>query len=286
MKTVAFATCSLFPDLADDDRLALAPLRERGIAVEPVLWDDRAAAWEKYDAVIIRSTWDYYLHIGDFTRWLDRIHAAGVPLFNPYPVVSWNKEKSYLRELERKGVSVVPARWLEKGTDATLEELIRSSGWEKIVVKPAVSAGGHRTTVFTADAAEKDEAEFQSELRQDTLIVQPFLEEITTEGEWALIFFDGAFSHAVIKKPKAGDFRVQEKHGGTSRRADPPPAVLEEARRILGMVETRCLYARVDGVITGGKLRLMELELLEPSLFLGLDPEAPSRFASAIAARL
>lgn len=241
----ALVTWSGLPELAEDDRLLLAHLDARA-----VVWDDPAVDWRAFDAVVIRSTWDYHKRIGEFRAWIDRLDASGARLWNPPALLRWNTHKRYLIDLAARGVNVVPT-------------LLTS----RVVVKPAVSATAYRTHVLDP---------FEQEM-----LVQPFIDEVITGGEWSLIFFAGAFSHAVIKRARAGDFRVQSEFGGTSEVATPDASLIEDARNILRTIEEPWLYARVDAVVRDGRLLLMELEMTEPSLFL--DEHSAKRFADAIA---
>ena len=285
MPRIALATSSKHPQLAADDRLLIDPLAERGIMAEPAIWDDSAVQWESFDAVIIRSCWDYHLKPERFLRWIASLMEARIPLWNPGTLVRWNANKTYLLDLDAKGVATVPTIWPAPGDRVTLNDKLRELGWTKAVVKPRISATAHRTQLVTIDNADSAQSLFD-ELRDGAgVMVQKFMDSIVEEGEWSLLFFDRQFSHAVVKTPKPGDFRVQNDFGGSERIADPPAHVLQSATRILDIVEPT-VYARVDGVVDGQQFRLMELELIEPMLFLAAHPEAPVRFADAIAKKL
>ena len=280
---VALATCSSIRGLTDDDRPLLAELWSLGVKAEPAVWDDASVEWGSFTAVVIRSTWDYHLSPSAYFAWLARLEALGVALWNPAPVVRANADKTYLKDLEAAGVCVVPTFWAARG--AKLEEILAARGWSEAVVKPVVSAGAYRTSRVkrggTAGQAALDDA-----LAHSGAMVQPYLPEIAAEGEWSFIFLGGEFSHAVLKTPRAGDFRVQEEHGGAAVRREPLPELLAQAREALIAGPRPCLYARVDGVRRGGELVVLELELIEPSLYLAHAPGAARRFAEAIKARL
>jgi glutathione synthase/RimK-type ligase-like ATP-grasp enzyme len=282
MPRVALATSSKYPDLTDDDRLLLEPLAQHNIQAEPAIWSDPSRDWSTYEAVVIRSCWDYHLHPEDFLRWIADLEARNVPVFNSADILRWNSDKSYLRDLETKGIAVVPTLWPESGDPVSLKDTLREMAWPKAVVKPRISATAYRTQLVTPENAISAQALFD-DLRQDPgVMLQKFMDGIATEGEWSLMFFAGAFSHAVIKLPKRGDFRVQNDFGGTAQPANPPQHVLDAARSAIESVDAT-LYARVDGVVDDARFRLMELELIEPALFLADHPEAPNRFAEAIA---
>jgi glutathione synthase/RimK-type ligase-like ATP-grasp enzyme len=285
MPRVALATSSKYPDLTDDDRLLLEPLAQRNIQADPAIWSDPSRDWSTYDAVVIRSCWDYHLHPESFLHWIADLEARNVPVFNSADIIRWNSDKSYVRDLETKGIAVVPTLWPEPGDPISLNDILRESAWPKAVVKPRISATAYRTQVVTPENALSAQALFDDLRRGPGVMLQKFMDGITTEGEWSLMFFSGAFSHAVIKRPKPGDFRVQNDFGGTAQAADPPPDVLAAATRAVESVPSTH-YARVDGVIDQDQFHLMELELIEPALFLSEHPAARARFADAISQAL
>lgn len=266
---IALVTFAGIPDLTADDQLLATALHDLGADVRAVVWDDADVDWASFDAVVLRSTWDYHLRIDEFLAWLDRLEACGANVWNPVPVVRWNANKTYLRELD---VPQVPTVFVARGGD--VGAVLRERGWERAVVKPTVSATAFETHVVDVGRASARHA------TRDVL-VQPFVDEIVRDGEWSVLFFGGAYSHAVLKRAKAGDFRVQNDFGGTAERREPPPEVLDGARRILDAAPAT-LYARVDGVAIDGVFTLMELELIEPALFLGQDAEAPGRMARVV----
>lgn len=282
---VALATSAAYATLAPDDRPLAAALDRRGIEAVPAVWDDAAVAWRDFDAVVVRSCWDYHHRPDRFAAWVSWIERLGVPLWNPPAVLRWNADKRYLRELEARGVRVVPTAWIEPGGETTLAALLRERGWTDAVVKPAVSASAHGTWRTALASADADEARFRAAARE-RLLVQPFVREVAESGEWSLVFFGGRFSHAVLKRPRAGDFRVQAEHGGEHRLLPADPGLVREAEAVLAAAPPGWLYARVDGCVVGGRLCLMELELLEPMLFLEAEPLAAERFADALVAAL
>lgn len=282
---IGLATCARVPDLSADDQLLREELLRRGVYARAVVWNDPAVPWVAFDSVVLRSCWDYHLDTERFLDWLADLEDAGIPLWNPAGLVRWNHHKGYLQELERSGVPIVPTVFLERGARVSIAGLLAERGWTDAVVKPAVSASAYRTfRVSLASAAEAQEA-VDALLAGGDVLVQRFLPEVATLGEWALLFFAGAFSHALLKRPAAGDFRVQTELGGSAIRQDPPPALLEQAQAIARRIPEPWLYARLDGVDLGGVFTLMELELIEPFLFLADEPLAPVRMADALTAR-
>ena len=292
MKRVALATSSKFAQLTEDDRLLLTPLAAHGIHAEATIWDDARADWSRYAAVVLRSCWDYHLKPDAFLRWIAELEAEGIPVFNSAPLVRWNVDKLYLRDLEAKGTTIVPTLWaddhasnMDLNDGSSLQGKLREVGWHKAVIKPRISATAHRTLLVSTAEADDVQSHFDDLRRGPGVMLQKFMESIATEGEWSVIFFGGRFSHAVLKRPRSGDFRVQNDFGGTSQLADPPMHVLVAASRALQAVNAT-IYARVDGVVGDGQFHLMELELIEPALFLADHPEAATRFAKAIAKAL
>jgi hypothetical protein len=279
---VAFATCRQLPDITPDDRLVSDVLRDRGVSVVAAVWDDPAVDWTRFGCVVIRSTWDYHHHHERYAGWLRRCAAAGVTLWNPPDAVLANMNKRYLAELAAGGVEVVATEFLAPRHGEPLRGLLERRGWDHAVVKPAVSASAHGTWRTSLATAVADQPAFQADSHRRELLVQPHLDEVATLGEWSLVFFDGQYSHAVLKRPAPGDFRVQEELGGSSRTADPPTPMIATCRQILSQWSRPSLYARVDGVELGGRFVLMELEIIEPFLFIGWSPTAAVRFADAI----
>lgn len=283
---VAFAISDEFPNLTDDDRLAADSLRERGLVVEPVLWDRKDVDWSSYTTVIIRSCWDYHNRAAEFYQWLQILDEQGASLWNPPAIVRWNMEKTYLRDLEERGVRVLPSVWLPRGAVINLAPLMKEQGWKQVVIKPVISAAADQTYLIAQEAAESHQDKFQTLLQQGGLIVQEFAKEIQDRGEWSLIFFDKRYSHAVLKQPKSEDFRVQQHLGGTVKVASPSAALVEQAKELLDKVDSDLLYARVDAIERQDGLHLMELELIEPLLFFKAHPQAPALFAEALAKHL
>jgi len=281
-RRVAFATYRQSPDISDDDRLAADALSRRGITVEAAVWDAPDVEWDRFDLVVVRSTWDFHLNASAYAGWVRRFLDDDGRLWNPPPMILDNLDKRYLIDLARRGVPVVPTVHVTAGDQQRLADLVERYAWEDVVVKPAVSASARGTWRSSRAGARRDEERFATQLRDQDLLVQPYCPEIATRGEWSLIFFDGEWSHAVLKRPAHGDFRVQRHFGGQPVGAVPNAKLIEQAGAILARVPDRLLYARVDGIERDGNFVLMELELNEPSLFLSFSETAALRFADAI----
>lgn len=288
-RTIALVTYDERPDVTDDDRLLADALTARGHSVQAVPWSAPSVPWSSFDAVVVRSCWDYFRRPDTFHAWLDRLETEGARVFNDVGTLRWNAEKTYLRDLEARDVRVIPTQWLERGSISSLHELRRATGWMALVVKPTVSGGAHRTWRALAGEIADDDQRLATMIEDGGVMVQPLVREIEREGEWSLVFIDGRYSHAVLKRPRSGDFRVQREHGGSIEALEPPRPVIEAAERILSKTPAPnepLLYARVDGCVVGRELLLMELELLEPELFLRFAPRSATLMADALLARL
>ncbi len=282
MRKVAFVTCQVSPEMNEHDLLVVEELRQRGIAVTPAVWDAPDINWAEFDCVVIRSAWDYYSQPERYANWLHRLQSLHVRLWNPPQVVLENINKRYLIELAEKGIEVVPTTYLSAADGVLLRDVLQRCGWQEVVIKPAISCwalGAWRSSLATAQA---DQERFAEQLRGQDLLVQPYMPEVASQGEWSLVYFDGQYSHAVLKRPTAGDFRVHREYGGSAASAEPGPGLIEQAQAILAAVDSPLLYARVDGIELAGRFVLMELEINEPFLFLGFSAGAAKHFAEAI----
>lgn len=275
-------TCAEVPDLTPDDRHLRDALERRGVAVRVAAWDAPGARWSGWGAVVLRSTWDYHRRPRDFLAWLGACEEQGVRLFNPAPLVRWNHHKSYLADLAARGVPVVPTALVPRGRPGSLRSLLAERGWDRAVAKPAVAASAWRTFRTDPGESKADEERFAALRDAGDVLIQPFVPEIETDGELSFVFLGGALSHVVRKRPAPGDYRVQGEFGGAAERVDVAPPLLDAARRVVAAIPGPWLYARVDAVERGDALELMELELIEPELFLGKDPGAPDRMAEAL----
>jgi len=255
MGLIALATSEELPGLDSDD----APLRAAlGDEAEPAVWSDPGVDWSAYDAVLIRSVWDYFVRHEEFLAWVDRVP---IPMWNSADTIRWNSEKGYLRELEAAGVRTIPTAW-----DGEVP-------WDDAIVKPRVAGGS--LGLRRARRGERIELGWMA---------QPFLPDIVSAGELSLVFFDGEFNHAIRKIPAEGDIRVQPEHGGRVEPAQPSADELAAAERVLAAAGRDLLYARVDFV---GDTMLIELEAIEPRFFFSYAPEgAERRLVEALRARV
>jgi glutathione synthase/RimK-type ligase-like ATP-grasp enzyme len=283
---VCFVTCATWPAVSESDGFVARALERRGATVTPRAWNDAAARFDGFDAVVFRSNWDYHHAPDDFLAWLARWEAAGVRFWNPPDLVRWNLSKRYLGDLERAGVRVVPTAYLDGDEPGALPALLSARGWETAVVKPVLSASAHDTVLVGPEEASAVGKTIAAGGIRRPVMVQPFVEEIRTEGEWSLVFIDGIFTHAALKRPSPGDFRVQPSFGGSSTAERPGAALIAAGRRALDALPLPPLYVRVDGVETARGFVVMEVEAHEPGLFFTLAPQAAETFAEAIFRRI
>ena len=264
---IALATSQALPGLDADSVPLLDALRGQGVAARPVVWSDEHVDWRGFDAVVVRSTWDYFDRYDEFLAWLD---ALPVPVVNPRRVITWNAHKSYLLDLAQAGVPTVETLYVERGDAVEVP-------WADAIAKPAVAA--------SAKGLRRVEAGAEVAAGEHELLVQPFLPSIQGEGELSLLYAGDTLSHAVRKTPRPGDIRVQPEWGGSAALIDPPGEAVEVAESALAAVGEPLAYARADLVrAPDGTLRIIELELIEPNLFLTGNPDGTARFAEAFSA--
>jgi glutathione synthase/RimK-type ligase-like ATP-grasp enzyme len=280
--SVALVTCAAHPQLSPDDRLLLPALAEAGYEPVPCLWDDAAEPWASHAAVVVRSCWDYHHRPREFHAWLDRLADLGARVFNPVPLLRWNADKRYLRDLAEAGIEVIPTAWVAERDESSLADLAGARGWRHVVVKPSVSATAFETWRAGPEVTSDDEQRFRRLTGERPALVQPYLPDIE-RGELSLVFLGGEYSHAVLKRPRPGDFRVQSDFGGTVEPVRPEEYVVAAASRVLAAAPGATLYARVDLCLVDGRAQLMELELLEPALFFAHEAGAAARFVEALA---
>jgi glutathione synthase/RimK-type ligase-like ATP-grasp enzyme len=283
----------LTPDPADPSyasqwpgvlQLLAEALLTADITVEPTPWTahvEDASRLFDYPLVLPLIVWGYHR---DHARWMRACAAwadAGVRMLNPPAVIGWNSDKSYLGRLGDQGVAIPDTLWVEGVTQADVDAALDRFATDTLIVKPRVSGGAWKTLRLSRGEALTDAPEGPA-------MIQPYLPTIETEGETSLLFFGGALSHVVNKRPVAGDFRIQVQYGGQYLALpEPPPAALALAEQTLAAIGEDLLYARID-MAPGpdGRWLLMEAELIEPDFYLGSAPEGGERFAKAVRARL
>jgi hypothetical protein len=279
---VGLVTCAEVPEGSRDDQRLVPVLAGLGLRARFVVWDDPTVDWAEPAVCVVRSTWDYLHRRAAFVAWAERV-AGVTDLWNPAPVIRWNTHKGYLRDLAARGVPIVPTVWLAAGSRADLAGILADRGWTQAVIKPAVSADAYGTSIVTGVAPADAQAQLDALLPERDMMVQPFLSSVGHYGERSLLFIAGELTHAVRRSAPAGY--------GPDFAGDCPPVVptadeVALARTVLAAVGASTLYARVDLLRDeAGTPCLLELELVEPSLFLAQAPQATARLAAAIAER-
>jgi len=269
-----------------DDALLQQALTQLGISSVRIDWADPEVDWALFELAVFRTTWDYYERHEEFTPWLGNVQRM-LPLCNTPEIIRWNMDKHYLLDLQSQGVAVVPFVLLEAGSQVDLAASMREQGWTQAVVKPCVSGGARLTYRVNADNASEVEGIIRPHLASEAFMLQPFVDAVLASGEDSLMVFDGQFTHAIRKLAKTGDFRVQDDHGGTVHERTPEPdqiVLAEQAMQAaLNITGSRPVYGRADMVqMSDGSWAIMELELLEPELWLRYSPPAAEVFARGI----
>ncbi len=287
---LAIVTCEEHAQLMPADRALAAALERHGIHSVPAVWSNTAVPWHGFQAALIRSPWDYYERPREFAAWLDRIEAMRLPLWNPVGTVRWNMHKGYLRELGEVGAPL-PGTVVVRADQLapSLSALFAERGWPQLVMKPAISGGAFETYKVERDDASAFEERFRALHLRGDVIVQEYCPQIETSGEISLVYVGGELTHAVRKVPRDADFRVQERFGGRAVGHAPTDLERQAAERVLeatAKLGYAHVYARVDMVHHKNALALMELEVIEPSLFLEVAPEATERVATLLAERI
>ncbi|HTT16827.1 MAG TPA: hypothetical protein VMH49_05680 [Thermoplasmata archaeon] len=274
---VALATWAGLPNLGPDDRRLADALTALGAEAVPCVWNDPRVAWGDFDLVVVRSTWDYHRHLRAFLAWTRRV-ARSTRLCNDVATIGWNARKTYLRALEREGLPIIPTRWI--GRVGELTGLPKDGTWRRVVLKPVVGASAEGAVVFEKADQEGARGHFRRLRRHGLVMAQPYLETVEHRGERSLVFLDGRFSHAVLRKASLAT-RGGPRDGAPVRVSD---AELRLARRVVRHLPRRPLYARVDMVdrLPDGAPALMEVELIEPLLYLARSPDAAGVLARAI----
>lgn len=269
-------------NVANEDDTLLDFLNSKGYHIAKEIWNDADVKWEAYDLVILKSPWDYFDLIENFYAWLAKIEDKKVKLLNPIPIVKWNADKHYLQEIEKAGLKITPSTFLSKGDQINLATYFELFNTDQLIIKPCVSGGSKNTFKVTAKNVDEITATIAQLILNEDFIIQPFLKEIEQHGEWSFLFFNGKFSHAILKKAKEGDFRVQATFGGTVHSQNAPSDYLNSAQLYVNQFAKGCLYARVDGTIINDEFYLMELELIEPFLFLANHHNSLTNYYEAL----
>jgi len=263
--------------------------KAQGMIVDTVRWRDAASLADEYDAFLPLFVWDYFENNQDlFLSEMAKV-SQKTKLFNEFDVLKWNSDKSYLEDLEKSGAPVIRTLYVNAATESSVHNAMETLNAEKVVIKPVIGGGAWRQSLYHKDDVFPD----RESLPPQSAMIQAFLPSVQSEGEYSFIYFGGQFSHAVLKRAKSGDYRIQSVFGGTEETYTPSSAERANAREILDALDFIPLYARVD-LLRGndGQLKLIELELLEPYLYLahapgdGAENKGAQKLASAVLKRL
>ncbi|MCA8888567.1 MAG: hypothetical protein KDA46_07055 [Parvularculaceae bacterium] len=278
---IVFATCLVQPDFQPGDRLVAEALERLGARVRPTPWNGGFDAFSRADMVVVRSTWDYWDHAATFVRWLVALDGAACVVNSP-SLMRWNLDKRYLLALAAGGAPITPTLAVENCAGAIMAAL-DALGLSRAVVKPVIGATASGLSII--ERSDSTGIERAAAALTGPGLVQAVIPEIRA-GETSFVFIEGTFSHAVLKIPAEGDIRCQVEHGGRTVNCLPSAAAVDQAREILEMLPERPLYARVDAIVLDDRLIVMEVEVIEPELFVVHAPAAADRFASALMRRL
>lgn len=281
MKRCAFLSMDSLGDFFSYDTMLFEPLEAVGWFAEEVSWRKPDVDWDSYDVVVIRTSWDYQDDVEGFMACLQRIQASSAQLLNSLKIVEWNINKSYLKDLQNQGINIVPSLWFDSFTLSELQAGFTHFDTPQIVLKPLISANADHTYRLTPEDLNQQADELQAVFARREFMLQPFMTGIVDEGEYSLFYFAGHYSHSILKQPGSGDFRVQEEHGGRLSCVEPCEELLTTARHCLAALPADVLYARIDLVRYKNEFAVMEVELIEPSLYFNMDPESPQRFVDA-----
>lgn len=265
-----------------EEQLLKTALEKQGLTVEITYWDNPSYDWSKTNSVFFRTIWDYFEKFEEFLKWLDEIKQQ-THLINSYELVKWNIDKHYLKDLNQNGIQTVPTYFAKQHAKESLFDVSKKMGWNNVVIKPAISAAAFKTFKIVQDELDTQEELFQELLKDRDMLVQPFFETISSFGEASLMIFDGKFSHAILKKAKEGDFRVQDDFGGTVHDYLPSSDEIAFALKVFKACDSMPLYGRVDIVWDLEKnIYLSELEIIEPELWIRNHPKSAETIAEAI----
>ncbi len=273
-------------NIAKEYYLLKNALEEKGFSVTRTYWDNPDYDWSTTKIAVIRTVWDYFEKFDSFASWM-KMAANKTKLINPLTLQQWNSNKFYLSHLEKEGIRIVPTEFVSKAGNQTLREISEKRGWQKMVIKPAVSAAAFHTYVVSKEDFEEKALLFNELLQSRDMLVQEFQETITTMGEASLMVFGGKFTHAILKKAKEGDFRVQDDFGGTVHPYTPKEEEIKFAEFATAQCPTAPVYGRVDIIWDdAGLCYLSEMEFLDPEIWLRNAPESATILAEAISKEL
>lgn len=265
-----------------EDRLVQEALERKGLRVTRKSWSDPNFDWSTTKAVIFRSTWDYFDRFTEWQNWLEKV-SQQTQMINPYALIKWNMDKHYLGDLQNRGVNIPETIYLEQGTSQNIKEILDQNEWDECILKPCISGAARLTFKINRTNLEAHEEIFKKHIVNESFMLQPFQKRVLTEGEVSLMVMGGQYTHAVLKKAKPGDFRVQDDFGGTVHNYQPSQEEIAFAEKAIAACSPSPFYARVDVIRDNhGELAVIELEMIEPELWFRMKPEAADVLAQAI----
>ena len=281
MKKVGFITCQEYAELAPDEQHLFPSFKKAGVQIIPLIWD-QPINYDDFELLIFRSAWDYHHKPDAFFNWLQALKKIDIPVANPLSIIEENYDKYYLGDYIDKGFSVIPTLFFDSVQNIHLESILKERQWQKGVIKPAISMSAYHTYSFDKNNCQVLQDQLYQFYGNTKVLVQQFAPEITSDGEWSIVFFDKVYCMTARKKPKQGEFRVQSELGGSITYPEPPDHIIAEAKAILDSYEEDILYARMDGVIHEGHFQLMEAELIDPELYFRSGEKGRQAFLKAI----
>lgn len=265
-----------------EDGMLKKALEARGFTVTRTNWDNPGFDWTGTGYILFRTTWDYFDRYSEFNEWLERVKSM-TRMINPYGIIRWNLDKHYLGDLAGRGINIPPTIFIEKGDGRTLTGIIQETGWKEAILKPAISGAARHTYRMSPEQAGEYEPAFRDLIAVESMLLQEFQHRVIHGGEATHMMFDGKYSHSVLKRPKKGDFRVQDDYGGTVEVYNPDPGEIEFAEKAMAACRQVPVYGRVDVIRDNrGEPCVSELELIEPELWFRTNPQATGLMARAV----
>jgi glutathione synthase/RimK-type ligase-like ATP-grasp enzyme len=269
-----------------EDGLLQESLEELGLKVARKDWADPDFDWSSTKCAVFRTTWDYFDRFDEFKAWLDRVESF-TEFINPVSQIRWNMDKWYLRDLKERGIRVVETKYINRGEDRSLSELIAETGWEEVILKPTIAGAALHTYRLNPENTGQHESIFRTLIENEDMMLQPFQYNIMEKGEVSFMVIGGKYTHSVLKRGKAGDFRVQDDFGGTLHEYNPSPEEIRFAEEVVKACDPMPAYARVDVMWDNeGELAVSEVELIEPELWFRRNKEAAEKLAEVVKIKL
>lgn len=273
-------------NILKEDGLVKTALENKGFKVTRKSWSDPEFDWSNTKAVLFRTTWDYFDRYAEWKEWLENTSKV-TQMINPFSTIQWNMDKHYLGDLKKKGVNIPETLYLERGTQTTLADLLKETGWNDCILKPCISGAARHTYKLNQNNIREHEATFQQLIAEEAFMLQPFQKNVVEKGEVSLMVMGGQFTHAVLKVAKPGDFRVQDDFGGTVHEYTPNKEEIAFAEKAVAACSPQPFYARVDVIRdNNNELAVIEMELIEPELWFRMKPEAADVLAKAVVDKL